>query len=83
MNEESELLQKMKTMSKAELADYMHVSNVSSRICAVIGIGSMLLALIFTNVFTVAVAALVVYVAGQIACGVDELKAHISFLINS
>ena len=83
MNEDSELFQKMKTMSKEELADYMHVSIVSSRVCSAIGIGSILLALIFTNALTVPLAAIIVYITSQIACGVDELKAHISFLINS
>ena len=82
MNEDSELFIKMKTMNTEELEEYLHISTVSSRVCAALGIGAILLALIFTNALTVPIAAIVVYITSQIACGVDELSRHIKHLIN-
>ena len=83
MSEENELMKKMRTMPKEELMEYMHISNVSGRVCNVAGVGMILIALIFTNVFTICLAAAVVYIAGQIACGVDDLKNHINLLMET
>ena len=83
MSEENELMRKMRTMPKEELMEYMHISNVSGRACNIVGIGMILMALIFTNVFTICLAAAVVYIAGQIACGVDDLKNHIDGLMKA
>jgi hypothetical protein len=74
---EPTLQEKITTMTEDELNDYMHVSKVSSRVCTTVGVGSMLIALIYTSAFTVIAAGLVVYVVGQMACGVDDLKKQI------
>ena len=83
MNKDSELFIKMKTMNKEELAEYLHISVMTGRVCSVLGIGSIFLALVFTNAFTIPVAIIIVYVASQIGAGVDELGDYIRSMINS
>lgn len=74
---EPTLQEKMADMPTEELVEYMRVTKVSGRACSTVGVGAILMALIYTNALTVIVAGLVVYFVGQIACGVDDLKRQI------
>jgi hypothetical protein len=78
-----DLINKMKTMTSTELGEYMHISKVTGNAVSVMGVGSILLALVYTNIFTVLIAGIVMFVGGQFACGVDEFAAHISALLNA
>jgi hypothetical protein len=83
MNGDDDLLQKIKTMSKEELADFLYITTIAGRLFTILGVGMILLALVFTNVFTIPLAMIIVYIASQYACSVDEVKEHIEQLINS
>jgi hypothetical protein len=75
------LFEKMKNMSKEELQDFYDTSGIAGRILHVLGISSILLALIFSNVFVITLSAISVYIVGQMSVGIDETKAYITELL--
>jgi hypothetical protein len=78
---EPDLFEKMKSMSKAELEDHYDISIIAGRVLNIAGITAILLALIFSNVFVIGLAAFSTYILGQLAVGIDETKAYIIGLI--
>jgi hypothetical protein len=74
---------KLRTMPQPELLEYLRVASVSGRIFATIGIGSILMVLTFTNMFTIMLAGIAVFITGHMAVGVDELKVHIHNILET
>jgi hypothetical protein len=82
MSEETSLLEKMKTMSKEELEGYYDTTGSASRLLNILGVGLILLALIFSDmIFIAGLAIVAVYIVGQLAVGLDETKDYISDLL--
>jgi hypothetical protein len=79
---EPTLIDKMKSMSVKELEDHHNMSVTASRILNVAGIGTILLVLFFTNILSVCLAAISLYVLGQLAVGMDGIKELITDLLN-
>lgn len=79
---EPTLLDKMKSMSAQELEDHYNISIVAGRLLNFAGISAILLALIFSNVVVISLAVVGVYVFGQLAVGIDEVKVYITDLLN-
>jgi hypothetical protein len=82
MSEETSLLEKMKTMSKEELEGYYDTTGSAARLLNILGVGLILLALIFSDmIFIAGLAIVAVYIVGQLAVGLDETKDYISDLL--
>lgn len=77
------LASKLNTMPQPELLEYLQIASTSGRLFATIGIGAMLVALAFTNVFTVVIGSIVVYITGHMAVGVDELTTYINNILET
>ena len=81
--EKIELFEKMKSMSKDELIEYMGTVKIASNICNVAGISAVLLALAFTNVYMLCIAGVALWGFGQLAVGADVTKAFITILLET
>jgi len=81
--EKIELFEKMKSMSKDELIDYMGTVKIASNICNVVGISAVMLALVFTNIYMLSIAGVVLWGFGQLAVGADVTKAFINNLLET
>lgn len=81
MSNEQDLFEKMKAMSTDELESHYNVSIIAARILNIMGIGTILFALIFSNIFVILLAAGGTFVLGQLAVGLDETKTYISDLL--
>jgi hypothetical protein len=78
---EPTVFEKMKLMSTEELEEHYGISIIAGRILNVAGVATILLALIFSNVFVIGLASFGAYVLGQLSVGIDETKAYITELI--
>lgn len=81
--EKIELFEKMKSMSKDELIEYMGTVKIASNICNVAGISAIMVALVFTNIYVLSISALALWGFGQLAVGADVTKAFINNLLET
>lgn len=81
MTDKPDLFTKMKSMSTEELESHYDISIIAGRMLSIAGITAILLALIFSNVFVIGLAACGTYILGQLAVGIDETKAYIAGLL--
>jgi hypothetical protein len=82
MSEGTSLLEKMKTMSKEELESYYDTTGSASRLLNILGVGLILVALIFSDmIFIAGLAIMAVYIVGQLAVGLDDTKDYIRDLL--
>lgn len=81
--ENIELFEKMKSMPKDELIEYMGTVKLARNICNVIGISTVLLALTYTNIFVLSITGLVLWGFGQLAVGADVTQAFIVNLLET
>lgn len=78
---EPTLFEKMKTMSQEELGSHYDTTIIVARILNIAGVGAILLALIFSNIFVTGFAVISAYILSQLAVGIDETKAYITDIL--
>ena len=73
----------MKTMSLDELAEYERISKITKRIIGIMGVGAILLSLIFPNVFVILLTLLSLFILADASIAMDMTIDYIQLLMSS
>ena len=81
--QDQSLIDKLKFMSKDDLENYLITARITSWFSIFMGVGCILLTLIFTNIFTVAAMLCTLYIFGNIAVASESITQYIDILMTS
>ena len=76
-----DLFEKLKYAPKDELESYLITAHITGGFSAVVGVASIFLTLMFTNLGTIVGAFIVLHIFGNIAVASENIKAYIRTLL--
>lgn len=84
MSNGKNLFEQMRTMTVEELENYYDTSSIAARFMQVLGIGLVFAALVFSQTpWVVLISIIGVLIVSRMSVGVDEIRAHVSDLLET
>ncbi len=77
-----ELEEKLKVLSEEDLVAHIRATKIAERLVDIIAISIIVLTLMFTNIFTIALTCFSVYMLSSLAGSIGETRAYIRKLID-
>jgi hypothetical protein len=78
-----DLFEKLKYAPKDELESYLITAHITGGLSAVIGVTSIFLTLMFTNIMTIIATFCILHLFGNIAVAATNIKAYIRSLLST